>query len=296
MTNKYEIQNIPIKQIRIMNSRERSEKSFQDVKGNISRVGLKKPVTVRPCDDGKGYELVCGEGRLKSLIALGQTTVPAIVRRDLSQEDAFVMSLVENMARRHHSAMDLLKGIEKLKEQGYSVMDISRKTGLGNSYVSGILKLFEMGEERILAAVEKGQIPLTIAMKIASSPGEEQKALQEAYENNDLRGKRFVLAQRLFDKRRTLGKKVAKGRYWRNQEKESVSTMQMVQKFQTEIDRMHSLVEKTEIANNTLLVIVESFFNLLKDENFVTLLRAEQLETMPETLVQMIKDRGNGYG
>ncbi len=112
MNTVYDIQAISIDKITVINSRERSDKSFQAVKGNIESVGLKKPVTVRPADVGDGYELVCGEGRLKSYIALGQKTIPAVVRHDLSKEDAYIMSLVENMARRQHSAMDLLKGIE----------------------------------------------------------------------------------------------------------------------------------------------------------------------------------------
>ncbi len=291
MSKEYKFQMISIEEIHVTNTRERSEKSFQDMKGNISRVGLKKPVTVRPSDDGEGYDLVCGEGRLKSFVALGQKTVPAIVRRDLSQEDAFVMSLVENMARRQHSAMDLLKGIEMLRDQGYGVMDISRKIGLGNSYVSEILNLLGMGEERLLSAVEKGQLPLSIAMKIASSPGEEQRALQEAYESKELRGKKFIMAQRLVEKRRNLGKGMRKGGHKRNTDGPSVSTRQMLRKFQTEIDRMRSLVEKADTTNNALLIIVESFFNLLKDENFINLLRAENIVTMPKALVCMIKER-----
>lgn len=295
MEKEYKIQMISIEEIHVTNTRERSEKSFQDVKGNISRVGLKKPVTVRPSDDGEGYDLVCGEGRIKSFIALGQKTVPAIVRRDLSQEDAFVMSLVENMARRQHSAMDLLKGIEMLRDQGYGVMEISRKTGLGNSYVSEILNLLGMGEERLLSAVEKGQLPLSIAMKIASSPGEEQRALQEAYESKELRGKKFIMAQRLVEKRHNLGKGMRKGGHKRNADGVTVSTRQMLRKFQTEIDRMRSLVEKSDTTNNVLLIIVESFFNLLKDENFINLLRAENIGTMPKALVFMIKEREKGH-
>ena len=69
----------------------------------------------------------------------------------------------------------------------------------------------------------------------------------------------------------------------------------MVLKFQTEIDRMRSLVEKSERTNNKLLIIVESFFNLLKDENFTNLLRAEDFGTMPRALVKMIKEREKGY-
>ncbi len=295
MAEKYKIEMISIDDIHVTNSRDRTEKSFQEVKGNISRVGLKKPVTVRPSDDGNGYDLVCGEGRLKPFIALGQKTVPAIVRHDISKDDAFVMSLVENMARRQHTAMDLLKGIELLKEQGYGTQDISRKTGLGTSYISGILNLLEMGEERLLSAIEKGQIPLSIAMRIASSPGEGQKALQEAYESKELRGKKFVMAQRLVEKRYNHGKTMRKGSGSRKMpDGPSISARQMVLKFQTEIDRMRSLVEKSETTNNALLIIVESFFNLLKDDNFTNLLRAENFGTMPGALVQMIKEREKG--
>ena len=294
MSKKYDIQTIPIDKITVINSRERSEKSFQAVKGNIENVGLKKPVTVRPSDDGDGYDLVCGEGRLKSFIALGQETIPAIIRRDLSKEDAFVMSLVENMARRQHSAMDLLKGIDLLKSQGYGMADISRKTGLADSYVSGIMTLLSKGEERLLTAVEKNQIPITIAIRIASSPGDEQQALQDAYEKEGLRGNRFVTAQRLVEKRRTLGKGI-RDSGTRKKDGKSLSAREMVRKFKTEMDRMRSLVEKANRTEATLMIVVESFYNLMQDENFKTLLRAENLNTMPESLSDMINQREESH-
>jgi ParB family chromosome partitioning protein len=294
MNKKYNIETIPIDKITVINSRERSDKSFQAVKGNIENVGLKKPVTVRPSDDGTGYELVCGEGRLKSFIALGQDTIPAIIRSDLSKEDAFVMSLVENMARRQHSAMDLLKGIELLKNQGYGVVEISRKTGLTDSYVSGIVALLNKGEERLLSAVEKNQIPITVAIRIASSTGDEQQALQDAYEKEGLRGNRFVAVQRLVEKRRTLGKGL-RNRGSRKKDGKSLSAREMVQKFKTEMDRMRSLVEKANRTEATLMIIVESFYQLMQDDNFKTLLRAENLNTMPESLADMIDQREGNH-
>lgn len=296
MHDKYDIQIIPIDKITVINSRERSEKSFQAVKDNIERVGLKKPISVRPSDDGFGYELICGEGRLKSFIAMGKKEIPAFVRHGLLKEDAHVMSLIENMARRHHNALDIMKGIELLKSHGYDVAAISRKTGLGESYVYYILTLLEKGEERLITAVEKGQIPLSIAVKIATAPGEEQKALQEAYEKEGLRGNRFVAAQRLIERRRTLGKGMkSAGNIRKNKDGETLSARQMVQKFKTEMDRMRSLVEKAHKTEATLMIVVESFYNLLKDENFKTLLRAENLNTMPEALADMIAQREAGH-
>ncbi len=295
MTEIYDIQLIPTSKIIVLNPRERSPKSFNDLKDNIKNVGLKKPITVRPSEEKEGYyELVCGEGRLKSYIATNRKEIPAIIRTDLSQEDAYVMSLVENMARRRHTSVDLMKGISSLDEQGYGVMEISRKTGLANSYVSSILTLLKQGEDRLVAAVEKGDIPLTIATKIASSPSNEQQAMQEAYESKELQGSKFIIAQRLLEKRRTLGKGI-KGRNSRAREGENLSSRQMVQKFKTELDRMRLLVEKANKTENTLMIVVESLYQILQDDNYRTLLRAENIVTMPADLTDMIDERKRNY-
>lgn len=143
-------------------------------------------------------------GPLEAFISLGQEEIPAIII-DASEEEALVMSLVENLARRQHSSLDLLKGIEMLLNKNYTASEIAKKTGLTPEYVSEIIKLIERGEERLLSAVEAGNMPLNIAVKIALSPGNEQHALQEAYENNELRGKKLLQARKLIETRRRRG-------------------------------------------------------------------------------------------
>lgn len=93
---------IPISEIRVINPRTRSKKRFEAVLNSIAKVGLKKPITVaqRPSsEDGPRYDLICGQGRLEAFLMLGQATIPANVI-DVPREDQFVMSLVENIARR----------------------------------------------------------------------------------------------------------------------------------------------------------------------------------------------------
>ena len=63
-------------------------------------------------------------------------------------EDCLVMSLVENLARRQHRAIDLLHDIEGLKQRGYNDTTIARKTGLTIEYVKGVLRLLQKGEHR----------------------------------------------------------------------------------------------------------------------------------------------------
>src|SRR5437899_865190 len=105
------VQMIPIDEIKVLNPRSRNKIVFQGIVSNISNLGLKKPITVarrlQPID-GKIFDLVCGQGRLEAYIALGQTEIPAIIM-EASREDCFLMSLVENIARRQHSPIELLR-------------------------------------------------------------------------------------------------------------------------------------------------------------------------------------------
>ena len=118
-----EIIEIRIAEIRILNPRSRNKNVFAAVVRNIDHVGLKRPITVTGAEDGK-YDLVCGQGRLEAYRALGATTIPAIVV-NASKEDRYLMSLVENIARRRHKTSELLKEIMTLSRRGYTTEQIS---------------------------------------------------------------------------------------------------------------------------------------------------------------------------
>jgi ParB family chromosome partitioning protein len=119
---------IPIDHINIVNPRARNRKIFKEIVDNISEIGLKRPITVarRETPDGPRYDLVCGQGRLEAFRNLGQRQIPALVV-DGTGEDCLVMSLVENLARRQHRAIELLHDIEGLKKRGYSNDEIAEK-------------------------------------------------------------------------------------------------------------------------------------------------------------------------
>lgn len=204
MTKKHhatDLQMIPVDQIAVLNPRDRNGRVFEEIVGNIKSLGLKKPVTVTQRDDledGKRYLLICGEGRLKAFKSLGEKEIPALVVA-VNDEDAFIMSLTENIARRKYSALELLMSIEQLSEQGYDKRVIAQKTGLSLDYIKGILLLFEKGEERLLAAVESGRVPLNVAITIAGASDEEsvQTALQDAYESGQLRGGQLMQVRQI---------------------------------------------------------------------------------------------------
>ena len=114
---------VPIARIEVLNSRDRNMKVFEEIVENIRAIGLKKPITVTGRDgpDGKqSYLLVCGEGRLNAFRLLGETHIPALVV-DVTDEDAFIMSLAENIARKGHRPLETgnKQGFKRWFNQGH---------------------------------------------------------------------------------------------------------------------------------------------------------------------------------
>ena len=290
-----EVRMIPVDQIEVINPRERNNRVFNEIVGNIRAIGLKKPIKVTPratADGVEKYLLVCGEGRLKAFRSLGETTIPAMVV-NVSDEDAFIMSLAENIARRQCRPLELLAGIRQLQEQGYTSKVIAEKTGLTQSYVQGILMLLHHGEERLVIAVEKGRIPLNAALSIVSAGDDDtaiQAALQEAYESGKLRGKQLMDARRIIERRKTLGRSAARNMSCKLAD---VTTSSLVRTYQHEVERQKSMVRKAEFAQQRLMFVVGALRQILADQNFVNLLRAEGLATLPKYLAERVWSGGS---
>ncbi|WP_223511353.1 plasmid partitioning protein RepB C-terminal domain-containing protein [Pseudomonas sp. GL-B-19] len=284
-----ELKMIPLEFIEVLNTRERNGRVFDEIVGNIKNIGLKKPITVTPRSDADGserYLLICGEGRLKAYKTLGESRIPAMVV-SVSDEDAFLMSLAENIARRQCRPLELLAGIERLRDQGYDKKTIAQKTGLSADYVYGILQLLKSGEERLLVAVESGRIPLNAALAIAGagSDTEVQAALQDAYESGKLRGKQLIQARRVIERRRSLGRSIARGTPRKAGE---VTSSSLIRSYQKEVERQKLMVKKAEFAQQRLLFVIEALRQLLSDDNFTNLLRAEGLDTLPKYLAERV--------
>jgi ParB family chromosome partitioning protein len=280
---------VPISRIEVLNSRDRNMKVFEEIVDNIRSIGLKKPITVteRPGPDGKlSYHLVCGEGRLNAFRILGETHIPALVV-DVSDEDAFIMSLAENIARRGYRPLEILADIEILRKRGYSAEIIIQKTGLSPKYVKDIVFLLDQGEERLIEGVQRGAIPLTTALEIArAKDGDENLGdmLQEAYENGQLKGRQIIEAKRLIEKRQEHGPASPNA----DQIKPPTSSYSLVRTYQKEVDRQRKMVLKAEHAHQRLLLVVQGLKKLFADESFVNLLRAEGLDTLPKYLSDRI--------
>ena len=279
---------VPIDRVEVLNSRDRNMKVFEEIVENIRSIGLKKPITVTEREGADGetaFLLVCGEGRLNAFRLLGETHIPALVV-NVSDEDAFIMSLAENIARRGHRPLEILADIELLLARDYTIDDIIHRTGLSQKYVRDIVFLLEKGEERLIEAVQINTIPLTAALEIArakNDDGDLGDMLEEAYKSGQLKGHHLTDAKRLMEKRRKQGPKSSARPKLPN------SAHSLVKIYQKEVARQHKMVLKAEHAHQQLLLVVQGLKSLFADENFVTLLRAEGLDTLPKYLADRIE-------
>ncbi|MBY3097522.1 plasmid partitioning protein RepB C-terminal domain-containing protein [Rhizobium laguerreae] len=288
------VEMIPINKITVVNPRIRNKKHFKEIIANIGQIGLKRPITVtrRMEANGPFYDLVCGQGRLEAFKALGQQEVPALVV-NANKEDCLVASLVENCARRQHRAVDLLQDIGAMNGRGHSVPEIARMTGLSAEYVYAVVRLIEKGEERLLRAVETGQIPFTVALEIADAEDHDiQAALQSAYEKKLLRGKKLMLAKRIVEVRRQRGKTLKYNTTTRTKPR-PISSEALLKAFQDDVDRKRILIRRAEAAKARLTFITEAIRKLLADAQFTDILEEEGFASLPEALAARLqKERG----
>ena len=285
-----EVQIIPIAAITVENPRERSEKTFRALVESIGKVGLKKPITVARADGeaGEAWRLVCGQGRMEAYVALGETHIPAIVVQ-ASEVERLLRGVIENIARRQRRPLELLQDIAILRERGYSDQDIAEKTGLSLSYVHEIGELIARGEERLLIAVETGQMPLSVALYITrAEDADVQKALEAAYASGELRGKKLLEARRLVELRQRHGKQ--KGAIRPRQPRVRMTSAALVGAYRAEAERQQDMIRRAQATRSSLLFLDAAFQSLLRDENFLTLLRAEGLDSVPRMIVEGLQE------
>lgn len=286
-----QVEMIPISRITVLNPRARNKRQHREIVNNIEAIGLKRPITVsrRAGEGSPRYDLVCGEGRLEAFQMLGQTEIPAVVI-EAAEAECLVMSLVENIARRQHRPIDLMEEIGSLHRRGYNDTEIAAKIGVTPSWVNMIVTLLERGENRLVAAVETGLIPISLAVDIARATTDEaQNLLIDAYESGQLRGKKLGAVRRMLDQRmKRNGRAAAVHGLGRRNANRRMTSTDLMQIYQREAEKQRILVKKSDFTQTRLLFIVEALRDLLSDDGFTTLLRAEQLETMPRALAMRI--------
>jgi len=177
---------------------------------------------------------------------------------------------------------------QEVIRRAYTNTEIAAKIDFTADYIAAICYLLEHGEERLLAAVERGVMPANIAMEIARAPDHDvQQALAEAYENKLLPGNQILAIRRIILQRNQRRKSPPRtGRAVPNTGK--LTAAALIKSYETEAQRQKLLVKKADLAQTRLTFIVNALRRLYVDEEFLTLLRAEEMHTLPRPLADAV--------
>jgi ParB family chromosome partitioning protein len=276
MKSEFLIRDIPIERIRLLNPRNRSRRSHDEIVESIEAVGLKRPITVskRVEPDGEAFALICGQGRLEAYQKLGQDHIPAVVLDDLPEEACLVRGLVENVARRRHDGAELMGDILALHLRGYADAEIADKIGL----------LLERGEAQLVKAVEAGYLPLSLAVAIAcESEGEVQRALAQSYASGTLKAADVARVRRLLDRRARSAPAAKPAR----------SAQEIMDTLQDQAERHRLALKSADLLQTRLAFVVAALRDLLRHPEFARILHAERLDDLPKALAARLS---GGWG
>ncbi|SFU71518.1 ParB/RepB/Spo0J family partition protein [Nitrosospira multiformis] len=119
------------------------KESLGELAESIKAQGVMQPVLVRPVGGGK-YEIIAGERRWRAAQLAGLGEVPALIR-EVADEAALAMSLIENIQRENLNPLEEALGIQRLiSEFGMTHQAASEALGSSRSAVSNLLRLLNL--------------------------------------------------------------------------------------------------------------------------------------------------------
>lgn len=276
---------IEMSSIKILNPRSRNKFIHNEIKESIDLSGLRKPITVRKIiDDKYQYALICGQGRMEALLALGETYIPAIIKT-VSEEDAYIMSLIENVVRRKPRATELYERIREMFNSGVGYTDIAKYVGCSEKWVRSVFLLLEQGEQKLLYAVESGKIPLYLAVEFARSNGEDnQNILIEAYEKGVIKTNNISKIRLILEMRNSGNKGLSNLDYQYHKETKKISPEQLLSIYQENVTEHKHLLAKNEYVSESLSISKKIIQDLLSNEEFLSILKTEGLNDIPSIM------------
>lgn len=120
-----------------------NEDALQELAESIRVSGVVQPVVVRPQPDGR-FQLVAGERRWLASKLAGKNAVPAVIR-EISNEQAMEITIIENLQREDLNPMEQARAFERLsREFGLTQEEIATRTGKDRASIANFIRLLKL--------------------------------------------------------------------------------------------------------------------------------------------------------
>lgn len=198
---------LPISQMQAGQYQPRSrmdEGALAELAESIRVQGIMQPILVRAVSQGR-YEIIAGERRFRAAHLAGLTEVPVLVR-EVTDENAAVMALIENIQREDLNPLEEAQGVQRLIEEFGMTHEVAAQAiGRSRSATSNLLRLLnlaapvqtmllagdlDMGHARALLSVDAAT-QIQLATQIVAkrmSVREAEKLVAQTQQESSLKG------------------------------------------------------------------------------------------------------------
>ena len=140
------------------------KEALEELGNSIRSQGIIQPLLVRQVG-GNQYEIIAGERRWRGAQLAGLTTVPAVVR-EINDETAMAVGLIENIQRQDLNAIEEAMGLQRLLEEfGLTHEEVAESIGRSRAAVTNSLRLLNL-DQKVRSLVEQNQLGMGHARAI----------------------------------------------------------------------------------------------------------------------------------
>jgi ParB family transcriptional regulator, chromosome partitioning protein len=157
-----------------------NEAALEELAESIRASGVVQPVVLRPTANGR-FQLVAGERRWHASRRAGKTTIPAVVRQ-ISNEQAMEITIIENLQREDLNPMEQARAFERLsREFTLTQEQIASRTGKDRASIANFIRLLKLPED-VQNALEAGALSFghgKVLLALAGFPEHLERAARE---------------------------------------------------------------------------------------------------------------------
>ena len=160
-----------------------NEAALEELAESIRASGVVQPVVLRPGQNGR-FQLVAGERRWHASKRAGKTTIPAVIRQ-ISNEQAMEITIIENLQREDLNPIEQAKAFERLsREFSLTQEQIASRTGKDRASIANFIRLLKL-PEALQDALETGVLSFghgKVLLALAGFPEHMERAAREVIE------------------------------------------------------------------------------------------------------------------
>jgi ParB family chromosome partitioning protein len=146
--------------------RQMDQEALGELASSISKQGVLQPIVARKLSSGD-YEIIAGERRWRAAQQAGLDRVPVVVR-ELSDQDAMVIGLIENLQREDLNPIEEARGMQRLIEEfTMTHQQVADSVSRSRAAVSNLLRLLSLQGE-VSSLLEQGQLDMGHARALLS--------------------------------------------------------------------------------------------------------------------------------